>query len=165
MAKLARAQRLYTDYVTNGFITEEAFDMIAPFLDVYRVDIKGFSESTYMRTGHVEEYKGILEMTKKAKEYGMHVEVVTNITSGYNDDETELRSIASWIKNSLGQETPWHVTRFYSHHELSHLPQTPVACLERARSLGKEEGLWMYTSEMFPVTSGKIHIAICVVNY
>jgi pyruvate formate lyase activating enzyme len=141
-AKLAREQGLFTNYVTNGYITEEAFDMIAPFLDVYRVDIKGFSDDTYLRTGHIKGYKGILDMTKKAKEYGMHVEVVTNITPGFNDDETELRSIASWIKNTLGPETPWHVTRFYPHHELSHLPPTPIAGLEMAWSIGKEEGLW-----------------------
>ncbi len=141
-AKLARKQGLFTNYVTNGYITEEAFDMIAPFLDVYRVDIKGFSDDTYLRTGHIKGFKGIRKMTKKAKEYGMHVEVVTNITPGFNDDEAELRSIASWIKNTLGPETPWHVTRFYPHLELSHLPPTPIAGLEMAWSIGKEEGLW-----------------------
>ncbi len=141
-AKLVKTQGIYTNYVTNGFITEEAFDRIGPFLDVYRVDIKGFSENTYMRTGHVKEFKGILEITKKAKEYGMHVEVVTNITPGFNDNETELRDIASWTKNTLGPETPWHVTRFYPHLKLSHLQPTPIPDLERAWSIGKEEGLW-----------------------
>jgi pyruvate formate lyase activating enzyme len=141
-AKHAKAKGLYTNYVTNGFITEEAFDMIVPFLDVYRVDIKGFSDSAYLRTGHIKGFKGILQITKKAKEYGMHVEVVTNITPGFNDNETELRGIASWIKNNLDPETPWHVTRFYPQLELSHLPPTPICVLERARSIGKEEGLW-----------------------
>ena len=42
----------------------------------------------------------------------------------------------------LALKPPWHVTRFYPHHELSHLSQTPIADLERTRSLGKEEGLW-----------------------
>ncbi len=141
-ARLARAQGLYTNYVTNGFITEEAFDMIAPFLDVYRVDIKGFSDRTYLKTGHIKGFKGILEITKKAKGHGMHVEVVTNVTPGFNDDETELQGIASWIKNTLGPETPWHVTRFFPHLELSHLSPTPLPVLERAWSIGKEEGLW-----------------------
>ncbi len=50
-ARLARAQGLYTNYVTNGYITGDAIEMIAPFLDVYRVDVKGFSEETYMRIG------------------------------------------------------------------------------------------------------------------
>ena len=61
---------------------------------------------------------------------------------GFNDNETELCGIASWIKNTLGAETPWHVTRFYPHLELSHLPPTPIVVLEKAWEIGKEEGLW-----------------------
>jgi pyruvate formate lyase activating enzyme len=141
-AKIAKAHGLYTNYVTNGFITEEAFDMIAPFLDVYRVDIKGFSERTYLKTGHIKGFEGILAITEKAKEYGMHVECVTNVTPGFNDSEEELRDIASWIKNALGPDTPWHVTRFYPHLELSHLSPTPISVLEKACCIGKEEGLW-----------------------
>ena len=141
-AKLAKAAGIYTNYVTNGFITEEAFDRIAPFLDVYRVDIKGFSDGTYQRIGHTQRFNGILEITKKAKKYGLHVEVVTNVIPGFNNDEREIRGIASWIKNSLGPEVPWHVTRFYPHLELSHISPTPVSKLERAWSIGKEEGLW-----------------------
>jgi pyruvate formate lyase activating enzyme len=141
-AKLAKAQGLYTNYVTNGFITEKAFDMIAPYLDVYRVDIKGFSDRTYQKIGHIDEFKGILEIAQRAKEFGMHVEVVTNIIPGFNDDERELRGIASWIRNTLGPEVPWHVTRFYPHLELSHLSPTPISTLKKAWLMGKEEGLW-----------------------
>ncbi len=141
-AKIAKAHGLYTNYVTNGFITEEVLEAIAPFLDVYRVDIKGFSDRTYLRTGHIKGFKGILKITERAKGYGIHVEVVTNVTPGFNDDETELRGIASWIKNTLGPETPWHVTRFYPHHKLSHLSPTLISELERAWLIGKEEGLW-----------------------
>ena len=141
-AMLAKEQGLYTNYVTNGFITEEAFDMIAPFLDVYRVDIKGFSEDTYLRTANIKGFQGILDVAEKAKRQGIHVEIVTNVTPGFNDKESELRDIASWIKNTLGPDTPWHITRFYPHHKLSHLSPTPVSHLERAWSIGKEEGLW-----------------------
>jgi pyruvate formate lyase activating enzyme len=141
-ARLAKACGLCTNYVTNGFMTEEALVMIAPFLDVYRVDIKGFSENTYERIGHIRKFRGILETARKAKECGMHVEIVTNITPGFNDDEAELRAIASWIKNTLGPGTPWHVTRFHPQHELGDIPPTPVSLLEKARFVGKDEGLW-----------------------
>jgi pyruvate formate lyase activating enzyme len=141
-ARLARSKGLYTNYVTNGYITPEAFELIAPYLDVYRVDVKAFSEDTYMRTGHVKRFRGILEVAEHARKSGMHVEVVTNVTPGFNDSETELRGIASWIRDALGPETPWHVTRFYPHLELIHLPPTPIADLERAWEIGKEEGLW-----------------------
>ena len=141
-AKCAKTQGLFTNYVTNGSITEEAFDMIAPFLDVYRVDIKGFSEKTYAEIGHIQKFEGILAITERAKKSGLHVEVVTNIIPGLNDDESELQGIASWIMETLGPETPWHVTRFYPSYKLQHLSPTPIAKLEDARSIGKEAGLW-----------------------
>ncbi len=141
-ARLARARGLRTNYVTNGYLTEEALDTIAPYLDVYRVDIKGFSEDTYERIGNVRNVRGILETAEKAREHGMHVEVVTNITPGVNDDGAEIRAIAAWIRDTLGPGTPWHVTRFHPHHELGDLSATPVSLLERARAVGKGEGLW-----------------------
>ncbi|MGB7060955.1 MAG: AmmeMemoRadiSam system radical SAM enzyme [Candidatus Zixiibacteriota bacterium] len=141
-AKLAKENGLLTNYVTNGFITPEALDMIGPYLDAFRVDIKGFSDACYKNICHVENFKGILDVTKRAKEkWGMWVEIVTNVTPGYNDDETQFRGIASWIKNDIGEFTPWHVTQFVPHLELSGVPATPVSTLVRAREIGMEEGL------------------------
>jgi pyruvate formate lyase activating enzyme len=141
-AKIAKTRGIHTNYVTNGFMTTEALDMIAPYLDVYRVDIKGFCDKTYSRIGHVSSSGGILEVAVQAKRYGMHVEVVTNVIPGYNDDERELRDLAAWIKANLGPETPWHVTRFHPHHELGQVPMTPTETLEMAWNIGKEAGLW-----------------------
>jgi pyruvate formate lyase activating enzyme len=141
-ARLAKENGLFTNYVTNGFITKEALDLIGPFLDAFRVDIKGFSLDFYKKICHVDDFRGILEVTKRAKEkWGMWVEIVTNIIPGYSDDEKQLRGIASWIKKDLGDQTPWHVTQFVPHLELSHIPTTPVSTLEKARKIGLKEGL------------------------
>jgi len=141
-AKLAKHEGLYTNYVTNGFLTQEAFDRIAPFLDVYRVDIKGFSDQSYRKVTGVKGFEGVSRIAERAKDYGMHVEIVTNIIPSLNDSEADLRGITSWISERLGPDTPWHVTRFHPHHDLVHLHPTPVATLERAWAIGKEEGLW-----------------------
>ena len=141
-AQLAKEQGLYTNYVTNGYITPEALDSIGPYLDVFRVDIKGFSDEAYSTLANIGDFTGILESTKRAKEkWGMHVEVVTNVTPGYSDDEEQLRGIASWIRQELGEWTPWHVTRFYPHLKLRHLEPTPIAVLERAVRIAHQEGL------------------------
>ncbi len=141
-AILAKQEGLFTNYVTNGFITEEALDTIGPYLDIFRVDIKAFTASTYGRIAHIKDFNGILKVTEMARhKWGMHVEVVTNVTPGFNDGEEELRGIANWIRDSLGVDTPWHVTRFYPHLHLSHLSPTPIAKLERAREIGLEAGL------------------------
>jgi len=141
-AKLAKERGLYTAYVTNGFITPEALELISPFLDAFRVDIKGFSEKTYTRISSVNAFSGVLDSAKRAKHtYGMHVECVTNITPGINDDDDELREMAHWIKDELGPDTPWHVTRFHPHLDFSNILATPVSKLERIRRLGFDEGL------------------------
>ena len=71
----------------------------------------------------------------------MHVEVVTNVVPGINDDPQELHDLASWIRDKLGGATPWHLTRFHPAHQLSDVASTPVACLEEARVVARESGL------------------------
>ena len=141
-ARLAKENNLYTVYVTNGYATPEALDMIGPWLDAWRVDVKGFSDGFYRKLAGISRWQGILEVARRAKEkWDMHVEVVTNIVPGMNDDEEQLRGIAGWIRDALGELTPWHVTRFHPLHEFTHLSATPVSTLERAYGIGKEAGL------------------------
>jgi pyruvate formate lyase activating enzyme len=141
-AKLAKQNGLYTVYVTNGYATPEALDTIGPYLDAWRVDVKGFSDSFYRQLAKVSHWRGILDVAKRAKEkWDMHVEVVTNIIPTMNDDEEQLEGIATWIRDSLGELTPWHVTRFHPMYNLTHLPPTPVSTLERACRIGKQVGL------------------------
>jgi len=141
-AKLARENGLYTVYVTNGYMTPEALDMIGPYLDAWRVDAKGFSDKLYRDLARIKQWRGILEVAERARhKWNMHVEVVTNIIPSMNDDREQLTGIANWIKEKLGELTPWHVTRFHPNHNLIHLPATPISTLEKAYDAGKEEGL------------------------
>ncbi len=163
-AKLAKEKGLYTVFVTNGYIEPDALDAIGPFLDAYRVDIKGYdsfvakgSSGTdikvsddlqdprhcfYRDVTGIKSVKPILDAAIRAKsKWNMHVEIVTNVVPGYNDGAEELHGISRWIVQNLGDETPWHVSRFHPYLELSHVPSTPVATLESAREIGVEEGL------------------------
>lgn len=141
-ARLARESHLYTVYVTNGYATPRALDTIGPYLDAWRVDIKGFSDAFYRSLAGVPHWKEILEVTVRAiKEWNMHIEVVTNIIPTMNDDDEQLGGIADWISRELGDLTPWHVTRFYPHHHLNHLPPTPLETIDRACEIGRRAGL------------------------
>jgi len=141
-ARLAKADGLYTVYVTNGYATPEALDTIGPYLDAWRVDIKGFSDTLYRDLAKIPDWRGILEVTRRAKDkWHMHVEVVTNIIPTMNDDDQQLEGIATWIRDELGELTPWHVTRFHPQHQMMHLPPTPLSTLERACDIGRKAGL------------------------
>ena len=141
-AKLAKENGLYTGYVTNGYLTPEALDTIGPYLDAWRVDIKGFTDKLYRDLAKIKGWRGILEVANRAQQkWGMHVEVITNVIPTMNDDDEQLQDIAGWIRDELGELTPWHVTRFYPYHDLMHLSPTPIATLEKAHDIGKKAGL------------------------
>jgi pyruvate formate lyase activating enzyme len=141
-AKLAKKNNLYTVYVTNGYATPEGLDAIGPWLDAWRVDVKGFTDAFYRQLAKIPHWRGILDVARRAKEkWHMHVEVVTNVIPTMNDDEEQLSNIAAWIRDNLGELTPWHVTRFHPLHEFTHLSATPLATLERAYQIGKKAGL------------------------
>ena len=141
-ARIAKENGLYTVWVTNGYITEQGLDMIGPYLDAFRVDIKGFTNEFYKKLARVPDFSPVLRSAERAKKkWKMHVECITNVIPTMNDDEEQLRGIAKWIRNTLGEETPWHVTRFIPYLEYAHLPPTPTKTLEKARQIGFEEGL------------------------
>jgi pyruvate formate lyase activating enzyme len=141
-ARIAREKGMYTVYVTNGYATPEALDTIGPFLDAWRVDVKGFSDAFYQEIAKIPHWQGILDVARRAKEkWNMHVEVVTNVIPTMNDDDGQLRNLATWIRNGLGELTPWHVTRFYPMRQFADVPATPIASLEKAYTIGKEAGL------------------------
>ncbi|MBC7321043.1 AmmeMemoRadiSam system radical SAM enzyme [bacterium] len=141
-ATIAREKGLYTVYVTNGYINQEPLDTIARYLSAYRVDVKAFKPEAYSRIANVRDFQPILNSAIRAKKnWGIHVEIVTNVTPTINDDEEQLRGIAVWIRDNLGPETPWHVTRFVPHYELRNLYVTPLATLERAYDIARNVGL------------------------
>jgi pyruvate formate lyase activating enzyme len=141
-ARLARAQGLYTVYVTNGYMTPEALDIIAPYLTSWRVDVKGFADGFWKKIAGIVHWRGILDVARRAKDnWGLHVEVVTNILPDMNDDDAQLKGIAGWIAADLGELTPWHITRFYPQYKLTDRDATPLPTLERACNIGKAAGL------------------------
>ena len=83
----------------------------------------------------------MLGSIKKAHQLGIHVETRTNVIPTRNDDLDELRRIAEWIRDNLGADSPWHVTRFFPAYQLSHLPATENAIIEAAADAGRDIGL------------------------
>lgn len=141
-ARLARQAGLYTVYVTNGYLSEAGLDAMGPYLDAYRVDVKGFGAELYRKLARVPRPEGILRVAERARHrWGMHLEVVTNVVPTLNDDATQLKAVAEWIRDALGSETPWHVTRFFPNAEMEQLPPTPERTLMAAREIGLAAGL------------------------
>lgn len=139
-AKLARAAGLKNIFVTNGYITSEALQVIAPYLDAANIDLKAFSESFYREVvgASLDE---VLDCIKEYKRLGIWLEITTLVIPNRNDSDRELRDIARFIAEEVGVDTPWHVSQFYPTYRLMDEPRTPVATLRKARDFGLEAGL------------------------
>ncbi|MCA1916715.1 AmmeMemoRadiSam system radical SAM enzyme [Methanospirillum hungatei] len=140
MARLAHQQGLKTVYVTNGYMTEDALTDLAPDLDAWRVDIKAFTEEFYHKICRAR-LEPVLNTTIRAKELGLHVEVVHLMIPGLNDSPEETGKLVSWVIDNLGPDTPVHFTRFHPDFQMQEISATPVRTLERAFHLAKEKGL------------------------
>ena len=140
VSRLARAAGLYTVYVSNSYVTNEALEAVAPYIDVLCSDIKSLSDEFYREICPVSDVRQVLASIKKAQQLGIHVETRTNVIPGKNDDPAELKRIAEWIKDNLGADSPWHVTKFFPAYKLSHVPETPHEIIhtaaEQARAIG-----------------------------
>lgn len=140
MADLARRQNLGTIYVTNGYMTEEALEKLSPDLNAWRVDIKAFNDAFY-RNVCKARLQPVLDTTIKARELGLHIETVTLIIPGLNDDMDEIRNLITWVIDNLGSDTPMHFTRFHPDHSMTDRSATPVKTLEKIYETAREMGL------------------------
>ncbi len=138
-ARLAHERGLKNVFVTNGYMTAAAIEMIAPYLDAANVDLKSFREEFYH--DHCGSHlQPVLDSLKKMKELGIWVEVTTLLIPHLNDSAGELADIAAFVA-SLGVETPWHISRFHPQYKMTDRSPTPAATLSRASEIGREAGL------------------------
>mgnify|MGYP001320560409 CR=1 FL=1 len=152
-AKIAAENGLANVFVTNGFMTAETIETIAPYLAAANVDLKSFRDAFY------KKYCGarldpVLESLKKMKDLGIWVEITTLLIPGLNDSDEELRDVARFIAG-LGRATPWHISRFHPQYKMRNLPVTPLDSLHRAVRIGRETGLKYVYSGNVPGDDGE----------
>jgi len=141
VSQVAKAAGLYTVYVSNSFVTDEALALMAPYVDVLCSDIKSLDDAFYAEICGRATVSGILHTIAEAHRLGIHVETRTNIIPGKHEDPRMMAEIATWIRDNLGAESPWHITRFFPAFKLSHVAATPSAMLWRAHDAARSVGL------------------------
>ncbi len=138
-AKLAHAKGLKNIYVTSGYETHKALDLLEPYIDGMNIDIKSFSDSFYKKICGAK-LKPVLECIKYAYSKGIWIEITTLLIPDKNDSNEEIREIARFIA-SLDTSIPWHLSAFHPMYKMLDVPRTPLSTLLRAYSIAKEEGL------------------------
>ena len=138
-ARLARQAGLANVFVTNGYMTREALDMIKPYLDAANVDLKSYREDYYKK--HCKAHlQPVLDTISSMKERGVWLEVTTLVVPGENDSDEELSQIAEFLAG-VDKDIPWHISRFHPDYRFLDHRATPLETLRRAREIGHEKGL------------------------
>lgn len=141
---LAKKKGYYNTYVTNGYMTPEALELLVEHgLDAANFDMKGDKEAVRNYCGADVEL--IWRNIREAKRMGVWVEITTLVIPGVNDDEECLRGIARRIFREVGENVPWHISQYYPAYkalEVGLYPgRTPEETLEAAWQMGRDEGL------------------------
>ena len=145
--KLARPYGIHGAYVSNGNATPEVIDYIRPYVDLYKVDLKGFDDKRYRQLGGRLDV--VLNAIHLLKEKGMWVEIVTLLVPGFNDSTEELNNIAKFIA-SVSTEIPWHVTAFHQDYKMTSNNNTTARMLINAVNIGKSAGLYFVYAGNLP---------------
>lgn len=136
--KQAKAQGFLCAFVSNGNATPEALDYVRPWIEAYKVDLKGFNDQRYRSLGGALSH--VLDTIRMVHERGLWIEVVTLLVPGFNDSEEELRALTRFLV-SVSRDIPWHVTAFHPDYKMTDRNNTTAHLLVRAAEIGAEEGL------------------------
>ncbi len=139
-ALCAREHGLLNIMVSNGYQSTETLNALDGLIAACNIDLKAFSDEFY------KEYCGaslapVLRNLKAIVRMGWWLEITTLLIPDANDDARELRDMAQFIRDELGANVPWHISRFHPAYHLTDRPATAPEALERAWSIGKEAGL------------------------
>jgi len=156
--KLAKARGLKTAYVSNGNATPEVLDYLRPWLDLYKVDLKGFNDKNYRKLGG--QLQTVLDTITLLVQKGFWVEVVTLVVPGFNDSDGELREIARFLAG-VSRDVPWHVTAFHPDYKMADRGWTPAKALKRAAEIGQAEGLHFVYAGNIPGRTGSLENTYC----
>ncbi len=141
--KLAKQNGLYNTYVTNGYMTEDVLrDLVDAGFDAMNIDIKGGADMVQKYCG--ADVEKVWRNAKLAKDLGVHVEITTLLITKLNTDDSTIKYISKRIHNELGDDTPYHLSRFFPHYKaIDHglTNPTPLKLLYKAYDIVKKEGL------------------------
>jgi pyruvate formate lyase activating enzyme len=139
-SKLAKQHKLYTVFVTNGYINPEPLRKLAPYLDTMNIDVKAFTDENYRKMNKAK-LSPVINTCELAKKLEIHIELGYLIVPTHNDSTAELQSFSNWVVEKLGENTPVHFLRFQPNFKLLRYPQTPMKTMLNAYTIGIDAGL------------------------
>ena len=137
---LPKKNKLKNVVVTNGCFNEEVLYELAPYIDAFNIDLKGFSDKFYKNIGgDVELVKNFI--TKAYK--NAHIEITTLIIPDENDSEEEIINLSEFIA-SIDKEIPLHISRFFPNYKMNEKSPTEVKKIYELANIARRKLKYVY---------------------
>lgn len=156
--RTARAAGLRTAFVSNGNATPQVLDYLRPWIDLYKVDLKGFDDRRYRQLGG--RLGPIRDTIRRLHALDVWLEVVTLLVPGFNDSDEELDRLTAFLAG-VSPDIPWHVTAFHADYRMSDRPATKAGSLRRAAAIGERNGLRFVYAGNLPGSVGPLEDTRC----
>lgn len=156
--KLAKQEGLATGFVSNGNGTPEVLAYLRPWVDLYKVDLKGFDDRHYRQLGG--RLQPVLDTITSLHQMGFWLEVVTLLIPGFNDSDEELQRLTAFLAG-VSPSIPWHVTAYHEDYRMSGNGSTTPDMLVRAARIGREAGLQFVYAGNIPGAVGHLEDTRC----
>jgi len=139
-AQIARSRGIKNVYKSNGYINEKPLRQLCKYLDAANIDLKGFSENTYLKLNS-GKLAPVLRSLQVLKEEGVWLEITNLVIPSWTDDLTLIRQMCEWLVKNKLDSCPLHFSRFTPMYKLTQLPATPASVLQQARSIAIKAGM------------------------
>ncbi len=141
VAKEAKKNGLFNVMVTNGYSTTESIKEFGKYIDAVVIDVKNsLNKEAYIKLSSVPNPEEILESILEWKKMGVWIEITNLIVTRWGENEKDVEWFGKWIVENLGDETPYHILRYYPSYKLD-LPPTPEEFLLKSVEISKKVGL------------------------
>ena len=109
--------------------------------DAANIDLKAFSQRFYRELCGGDLHRVLDTLVYLRAKTGVWLEITTLLIPGENDSDAELDEMTRWLAANLGTDVPLHFSAFHPDFHLLDHPPTPLATLQRARTIARGNGL------------------------
>lgn len=142
IARLAHRKRLYTVFVTNGYMTAEAVDEMKGLVDAAVVDFKGNGEQKFSNKFEmVQSNEPVIEAAVAMKRAGIHVEFTDLIIPRVGDSLEACDALTRRVADAMGPDAPFQFTAFHPDYKMLDYPVTPYETLKKHYDIARRNGL------------------------